>query len=264
MKRWGKILLWGGLSFYLIGSAIFLGIKYNSLICKEIEIEKNEKNQNEFIEKSDIIAMISKVQKQIIGFPLNKMNLHEIENLISQHPAVRKVEVYKTLDGILHIKIEQRNPILRIINQKNESFYLDEEGFLLPLSQRYAAKVPVANGNISEHFLLKTSKNILNLQTDDSNKPVSITKDLYYLALYLNENKFMKSLISQIYVNNEKKIELIPRMGDFVIVFGNIENFEKKFRNLEIFYRKAVRNVNINQYKQISVEFSNQIVCTFR
>ena len=39
-----------------------------------------------------------------------------------------------TIDGRLKVDVKQRRPVLRIINQDGESYYLDEAGRPMPLS----------------------------------------------------------------------------------------------------------------------------------
>jgi len=53
---------------------------------------------------------------------------------------VAKVAVYGNNDGVLFVEIRQREPLLRIINRKYESFYLDESGALLRQSEFSAAR----------------------------------------------------------------------------------------------------------------------------
>ena len=42
-----------------------------------------------------------------------------------------------TIDGGLKVDVKQRNPIIRIINADGDSYYLDDEGKLMPLSDKY-------------------------------------------------------------------------------------------------------------------------------
>ena len=40
------------------------------------------------------------------------------------------------------------------------------------------------------------------------------------------------------------------------------ENMEEKFRKLKTFYHEGLNHVGWNKYSRISIEFSNQIICT--
>ena len=43
---------------------------------------------------------------------------------------------------------------------------------------------------------------------------------------------------------------------------GKLDNYEQKLKRLKTFYTKALNEVGWNKYSRISVEFSNQVICT--
>ncbi|RLD54531.1 MAG: cell division protein FtsQ, partial [Bacteroidetes bacterium] len=81
------------------------------------------------------------------------------------------------------------------------------------------------------------------------------------LAFYINDDEFLKAQIEQIYVTESKEFELIPKVGRQLILFGGIENMEKKFNNLIAFYKKGMKNNGWTKYKTINLKFENQVVC---
>lgn len=59
------------------------------------------------------------------------------------------------------------------------------------------------------------------------------------------------------------ELVLIPRSGDFRIVFGEIDDeAERKFDKLQKFYRDGLCNLGWDRYKTINVKYKNQVVCT--
>ena len=80
------------------------------------------------------------------------------------------------------------------------------------------------------------------------------------LAQYLNDNKFWRQNITQIYVKTNGDIELIPRVGTHTILLGTAENCEKKLNNVRKFYDKVLSRKGWNFYKVINVKFDNQVV----
>ena len=99
--------------------------------------------------------------------------------------------------------------------------------------------------------------------TGEFNQEFAVNK-LLPLALYLQNDKFWNSQIEQIYVNQSGEIELIPRIGDQLIILGHTENLETKLSNLMCLYKQAFSRIGWNTYDTISVQFDNQIVCTRR
>ena len=54
----------------------------------------------------------------------------------------------------------------------------------------------------------------------------------------------------------------MPKIGDQVIILGDGENINKKFKKLEIFYKKAMPKEGWNSYKSINLKYKNQVVAT--
>jgi cell division protein FtsQ len=67
--------------------------------------------------------------------------------------------------------------------------------------------------------------------------------------------------VEQIYVTPEKEFEIITRVGDQVILFGDTTAMAGKFKKLEIFYSEALNRRGWNEYKSLNLKFRNQIIC---
>lgn len=63
-------------------------------------------------------------------------------------------------------------------------------------------------------------------------------------------------------VSGELELELVPRSGDHIIVFGRIEDVEQKFSKLIAFYRRGFGSLGWSEYKTINLKYKNQVVCT--
>ena len=259
-----NILIWSVLIAYLAVAMSFMSERRKKVICNDIKVFLVDDTENKFVTESEIEDMLNKPGNTLIGLSINKINTKEIEERIKNNGAIRKAEVYVTVKGDVRVDISQRNPMLRVINKKGQSYYIDDEGKKMPLSKKYTSHVLVANGYIVEHFEVNKAMDILCEQKDENTPKNYIVCDLYVLSKFIYENDFWRSQIEQIYVNSENEFELIPRVGAHQILFGTIENYEKKFRNLEIFYKKGLNNVGWNNYGKINLKFDNQIICTKR
>ena len=162
---------------------------------------------------------------------------------------VKTAQVYTDMNGSLNIHIQQRRPILRVINAFNEGFYLDENGLKMPLSANYTAHVPIANGYIFEH-----GKGRDTAQTE-------VLRQLFKIATYVDKDTFWNAQIEQIFVTSESEFTLIPNVGDQTINFGDATDTEDKFTRLKLFYKEAINRVGWETYSIITVKFKNQIVC---
>ena len=176
---------------------------------------------------------------------------------------IRQAELYFTANGDLHVEVDQRNPIVRVINARGRSYYIDREGVIIPLAPNYSSHVLVASGEIVEFFELARTSRLPCPGEYDPKKNYTICK-IHEMATFISNNPFWKAQIEQIYVNDQGEYELIPRVGGHLIKLGAWEGYRDKLRNLKAFYMKGLNNVGWNQYLEISLKYDNQIICTKR
>jgi cell division protein FtsQ len=84
------------------------------------------------------------------------------------------------------------------------------------------------------------------------------------MSKLINNDSFLKSQIVQIYINNNGYFEFIPRIGNQRILFGSIENMEKKFKKIKLFYKNGPQPKDLNKYDTLNVLYENQIICSKR
>lgn len=226
----------------------FIEVKKDVLKCKDLKVLLP--GNNNFIEREEVDQILFGETGTIVGRDLDEINIHRLENLLKANPFVEYDKVYADMDGIIHVDIRQRKPVLRVINRANVHFYLDENGLKMPMSDNYTAHVLVANGLIDEDF---------SGQVDSMETP--LVKDLFTLARHIKKDTLWNDQIEQVYVNLKGDIELVPRVGDHKIVLGDAQSLDTKFRNLLIFYKKAMPGLGWDAYKSINLKFANQIVC---
>ncbi|MBB6497891.1 cell division protein FtsQ/DivIB [Pedobacter cryoconitis] len=203
-----------------------------------------------FIEREEIDAILKQSEGQLIGRKLEEINLHDIETKIKANPYIALSTVYADMDGVIHIEINQRQPLLRIISSSGQDFYIDKNGLKMPVSPNFTANVVVANGHILEHFSGRVDTLI-----------TKMAMDLYKTALFLKKDTLWDSQIEQIFVNDKDDIELIPRVGNQRIILGNADSLQTKMTNLLTFYKEAMPKVGWDTYKTINIKYTNQVVC---
>jgi cell division protein FtsQ len=128
----------------------------------------------------------------------------------------------------------------------------------MPISRAHPSHVPIANGHISDRYV----------SIDKSERPLSsfsdtsILQQIYPVAWYLARDEFLSAFIDQIYINEHKEIELVPKIGSQQIILGSSEDAQEKLENLKTFYRKVMNKMDWEVYKTISLKYKNQIVCS--
>jgi len=263
MKRIINISVWVILLTGLGFTLGFVNRKEESLPCKSLDVTIQEDPDNFFVQPEDVKKLIFEKGDSIVNQPVSTLNVAALEKVLNSYSAISKSEVYITINGEVKVNVRQRKPLIRIIDKNNDSYYIDDEGRFMPLSDKYTAKVLLANGNFREPYNAHYIYTIKQIESDSNLRDSTIVDDLFELASYISANTFWKAQIEQIFVNNEKEIELIPRVGNHRIILGDISYMDEKFKKLLIFYKQGLNPTGWwNNYSVINLKFRNQVVCT--
>lgn len=263
MSKIKIILPWFTLAVYLVVVLSFIAAKRNEIICTNIKVTITDNSSNFFIEEEDVLSLLSDKGEHLINSSIESINVNKLEELLSLHPSVKEANVFRNIHGNIEIQISQRTPILRVINNSNESYYLDDDGALMPLSDKYAAHVLVASGNISEKYAKWSKVSLKEYSPEIVENSGTLLLDLFTLADYIYHDKFWNAQIEQIYVVGNE-FELIPRVGTQIIHFGNINEYKAKFKKLKALYEQGMPQTGWNKYKTINLKYKNQVICTKR
>ena len=247
------------------GAGVLVGFteaEHYARTCKNLLISIDYGSADPLITRSGIDSLILKTSGSLKGKPLGYINTGVIEQTIRKQPYVEKVAVYENNEGTLFIDVKQREPLLRVINRNFESFYIDRSGALLPVNPGFSARVPVANGAIDASYYKNPEFRINIMAINDSIYFDSLLTNLYRMAIHMQHDPFMKSQIDQIYVDENGEFELIPRIGNHVILFGKAEDIDLKFNKLYAFYKLGLNNIGWTKYNVINIKYKNQVVCS--
>ncbi|MFN5347358.1 MAG: cell division protein FtsQ/DivIB [Bacteroidota bacterium] len=262
-----RALIIGSWVLSIAGMIVLLGFanyKQVNAVCKNVLVTVNEGEGHDFVDGNDILQLVNSKGK-LIGKSFANINKTLLEKIVMSNPFVERVEVYSTLDGNLHIDAWQRDPIVRVYNMQNEQFYIDKNGALMPVSEKYTPAVIVANGFIFNTYsemkiapppILKNSNNI------DSLTIPRMINQVYKVASFVANDTFWSANTQQIFVNELQEIELVPRVGDHRILVGDTIDLKSKFDRLFLFYQKGLSNTGWNKYSLINLKFKDQVVCT--
>jgi cell division protein FtsQ len=216
--------------------------------CASVEVKFSE---DELIKVSEdeIISLVKKADKEIIGKELKRINADVIEKEVEKHQAILNAEVYKittkdttSYKGLVGIRIKHREPIVRIMSSTG-SYYLDENAEKIPVSTDYSANVLVTTGFFDDKFA---------------------KEELLPFIMYLRSNEFWNAQIEQIHVEENKDIILTPLIGDHLIELGPPENYEEKLLNMKAFYNQVIVKNNWNKYERISLKYKDQVIAKKR
>lgn len=213
----------------------------DNLICPEVNILITNADAKQFIDPAKVKESLIESELNPIGKSVGEINTWDIEQYILRNDHAKTAEVFFTNNNSLQIKIKEKKPILRIMPNVGNGYYLDEVGEKMKLSDSYTAYVPIATGNIGDSIVLK---------------------DLYIFAQYLSSNEFWNAQIDQIIVNEERDIQFVTHVGEQLITIGDTEKLDKKLKKLLVFCKDGQNKFGWNKYSRINLKFENQVVCS--
>jgi len=223
---------------YLVFSVWYFSGSDKENVCKRLDIELVDSTKVQLITQKDIAQILEESNLNPIGKTIKYIHTEDIERLLYKNPMIKVAECYKTPSGIVNIRIQQRIPKFRVVGLG--SYYIDINRKQMPVSQNYAAYVPVVSGKVT----------------------VSMAAGrIFDFVTFLEENPFWNAQIEQIVVRDDRKIELIPRVGDAVIMLGTLDNFKTKLGKLQKLYLKGFNVIGWNRYKVIDLQYKDQVVC---
>jgi cell division protein FtsQ len=182
------------------------------------------------------------------GTNLNSLEIQRAEEILKSEPFVADANVYLDAGNRLHIYIEQREPMVRIIDETNKQYYLDATGQQMPMSHYFTARVLVTTGKIPA------------FDADFKEKNSSVVKDIYEIATKIKANEFMLAMTEQIFVNDGGDYVIIPNLGTHKINLGKNEDIDDKFERLKIFLKEGLPYEGWNKYEVISLKYKGQVI----
>lgn len=234
-----KLILFVGLAVYLAYAFLFVMKEGTGERCTSINVQIADSMTAGFVTKEDVLKKLEAAHFNLKGQLMDSIHGHAIEKKLIKEPFIQKATCYKTPGGIVNIVVEQRVPVLRVMADNGDNYYLDENGYRM-VPQGYEADLVVVTGNVSEAFARKR---------------------LVPIGLFLRDDEFWNSQLEQIHVTPQQELDLFMRVGDQTIHAGEPVKIREKLEKLRVFYNKVMPQVGWNKYRDINISFDNQVIC---
>ncbi|MBS1510219.1 MAG: hypothetical protein JST86_05215 [Bacteroidetes bacterium] len=225
--------------------------KKDAAKCKGIEIKITG------IEKTDGLRFVDEedVQQTIKAIcngnpklkPISAFDLRKMEAELEKSKWVRNAELFFDNNDVLNVLLQEREPVARVFTATGASFYIDTALAMLPLSDKYTARLPVFTGFPNEQQVLSAA---------DS----GLLRDISTISIAMQKDSFRTAMIDQVDITPQRSFEMIPKIGNQLIVFGDASAAEEKFNKLELFYKEVMMKAGWHTYSVINVQYKNQVV----
>lgn len=248
---------WRLIGYFCIGIVVLFSIgmlmslvkkKDAVQVCTSMKVMVEGKET--FIDQHDISDLVKTKFGRVVGKELNQLPIEEMEKALMELPYVSAAEIFADMDGVLQIAVKQREVLMRIVNKNGQEYYIDSQGAKVPVTLKYVPHVLVANGNINEGY----KKALDTVET-------GLVRDLVSIVNHVKNDPLWSNQIVQLYVDENKDIEIIPRVGKQQLILGDADNLEEKLDRLAIFYKHILPKVGSDAYEKVNVKYDGQIIC---
>jgi len=248
LLRWLQITCWT-----LVGTGVatllVAAIKHTAdQRCTGLSIVIEGASNHVFVDKQDIIdALNDYIDGPAEGKPLSLFNLKSLERDLEKNIWVKQVQLYFDNNRVLKIHVTEREPVARVFSTSGNSFYVDTSITQLPLSEKLSARIPVFTGFPSDKVVI-------------SRFDSSLLRDIATLSIEIQSDSFMMALTEQVDITPERNFEIIPKIGEGVIVFGDASDCEAKINKLKLFYSQVMTKSGWDYYSRLNVQYKGQVV----
>jgi cell division protein FtsQ len=216
--------------------------------CTGVEINIKAVSSNFFVDKGDILNIISAGSNgNLLDRVVSSFDLQAIEMELEKNIWVKRAQLFFDNNEKLHVNVIEREPLARVFSNLGTTFYVDKDLSMLPLSEKFSARLPIFTNFPSDKKVLLPS---------DS----SLLRDIISISLAIQKDSFHMAMIEQIDITAQQTFEMLPKFGNAVIVVGDAKNIENKLSKLRLFYKEIMVKAGWNMYSEINIQYNNQVV----
>jgi len=203
----------------------------------QLDVLIEDQEMRQYVTALEIKNLIRQNNMDPSGKSKQSMSLQQIEKLVRCHSMVRTAECYKTVQGDVCVRLNQRVPLVKIVTGA-ESYFVDTVRKLMPVLESVKTPVLLVTGEVGRRMA---------------------THEITEFSEWLQDHSYWQQRISRVHVCNPKMVYLIQKDARATIILGDWKDTEQKLAKLRRWY-EADPNLHIEQYQMADVRFDGQVV----
>ena len=255
MKRKLNILLLVFTLSALVSLCVFFAYKHFREPLVDIELSISRNSEKGFIDYEDTYQLIMNMCDTVNNTQINMIDIDSIVDELKSNSWTMNVEASINLKSVLDVDIIECEPVARLYNKKNKSVYIDEEGNMFPTDNTYVPHLLICNGNVN--FSTDELGNINDEKYSSTDLP-----ELFILLKEILNDEYSRSCVKQIYRDKKKNYIFSLNNTNIIVIFGDVNNIKDKLSKMMHFFMKMQGNPELDNYKEINLNYKNQVVCT--
>jgi len=246
--KWAFNVVWLAIGAGTIVLLVAAVKKKDAQHCSGVSITIEGVDNNFFVDKKDILNSITtEVGGNPAGKRVSAFDLRKLEAELQKDIWVKSSQLFFDNNNRLVVKVLEREPVARVFTTSGTTFYIDSSLTMLPLSEKFSARLPVFTSFPSDKMVL-------------SHADSTLLKNILTVSMAILKDRFGMALIDQIDITSQRNFEMIPKIGNTIIIFGDATDVEEKLKKLLLFYRQVIVKAGWNKYSEVNVQFKGQVV----
>lgn len=240
LKTLLKIFILFGVAAYLVFAIVTFSRPAEGQECTGLDIIVDDSYNTGFIGENEIREWLTTHKTFPEGEKLSDIDLATMESVLEENPYIENALCYTTAEDKVAIRVTPRIPLLHVINQNGDDFYIDNQGGTMPRGH-HTVDLIVMTGNV----------------------PRSSAGRLYSnMARTITADPRWSSQIQEIHVAADGEIELTPVGANHIVILGDTSKVAEKLQRLSTFYDEGLSKAGWNIYKKINLKFENQVIAS--
>ena len=221
---------------------------------KDVNLTISRNVDKGFIDYEETYKMIMDICDTANNQQIKNIPVDSVVNGLMAIPWVTDAKASINLKTYLDVEIEECEPIARVYNKKRQSVYVDNEGNMFPVSEKYVPHLLVVSGI---DFPIKEYGNVNDEIYSESELP-----ETFALINDVLDNDYAKCCVKQIYHDENKKYIFSMNNTNIIVIFGDVNDVGGKLLKMKHFFDRMLGNPELDNYKEINLNYKDQVVCT--
>lgn len=194
---------------------------------------------------------LSLVLNGFVGRNLQKVDADAIRSRLLRIAYVRDVSVSRELNGIIRVRVAEREPLARTVF-RNTRMIIDREGVLLPETPAAGAGFPGMIKVFGIYSTRNAGTGLKKLSPGDSALVMELTEAL-------RKSDYAGLLIREIHLENRRMTFCRVAGSPTRFIVGSDGNFKEKLKKFEIFWQKVVSKKGLDNFDTVDLRFRGRI-----
>lgn len=254
MRKVLNILLLVFTLMLLIALSVYCAYDHFHDRLKDVKLTISRNTDEGFVDYQKTYDMIVRICDTVNNTQIRTIPVDSVLKTLKSNPWVTKAEVAINLKECLEVNIEECEPITRVYNRRGKSVYIDEEGNIFPSENQY---VP--------HLIVTSGLNFPSDKLGNVNDSIYVGTDLpvaYTLIKEVLNDDYARCCVKQIHYDKKKKYIFSMNNTNIIVIFGDDNDIKGKMSKMKHFFDKMQGNPELDNYKEINLNYKNQVVCT--